>query len=1214
MTPSRWEIVAGDPVAPGAHATADGVAFGVISRQATAVHLCLFDDGGGETRLKFPGRSGDVHSGFVPLAKPGQPYGLRAEGPWDPSQGHRFDATKLLVDPYAVALDRPFAWHPDLAKRDVDTSRLVPRAIVPEPHSEMPPLQARVQRPPGLIYELQVKAFTKLHPKVPEKLRGTVAALAEPCIVEHLQRLGVDCVELMPLAAWIDERHLVPLGLSNAWGYNPITFMAPDPRLAPGGMAEIRKAVDALHAAGIRVLLDVVFNHTGESDAFGPTLSLRGLDNALYFRHAADGTLINDTGTGNTLALDRPPVVALAMDTMRHWVKAAGIDGFRFDLAPVMGRADHGFDPRAPLLEAIEQDPILRTRIMIAEPWDVGPGGYQLGNFPSRWLEWNDSYRDRVRRFWRGDAHAAGDFATAIAGSSDIFERDGRKPSSSVNYVAAHDGFTLKDAVSFATKRNHANGEDNRDGNPREISWEQGGDADLRALLATLFLSRGTPMLTAGDEFGRGQGGNNNAYAQDNATTWLDWEKADLALIDHVAQCATLRRAIADIAQDTFLTALDAEWLGPDGRPFDWSTTNADILGLLLEGLRRPCLWFNRGYAEAKVVLPEPRDKSEWAVAEGSAGILRGEDHAVLPPRAVVVVVEVPSTKRRESRAPDDAAIAALAAAAGIQSEWWEIDGTGHRVSPETQRALLAAMRLDATTTQTARDAMRRLKRVHQRPAPAGGSAYLPEPLRRVFGLTTHLYALRDRRDHGIGDFATLGRFGEATAALGGAFAGINPLHHLFPTDRERASPYQPSDRRFIDPIYIDIDPLLAAPVNEAAAQRLRQQRYVDYPGVWNLKRPVLEAAFAALGPSPELDRFIAACGEALRLHALFEVLAERAGTTDRAKWPAAWRDPASKAVQEIAQDAAHEVRFRAYLQFLCDTQLANAAKCAPGLGLYGDLAVGVARDSGEVWAAPERFAMGVSIGAPPDPFSASGQIWNLPPFIPHVLTEQNLTAFAEILRANMRHFGILRIDHILGLARQFWIPDGASGADGAYVTFPLDDLLALTARESRAARSIVIGEDLGTVPDGLRAKLAAANILSYKLLWFERSGHEFHPPTDYPRLSAACLSSHDLPPFPGWEKQASHAEKLALTDALARQGLPADDLMAAAHVMLARAPSALLLVQADDLAGETEPLNVPGTDRERPNWRRRFAAPTEELSNQPLARRVIAAIKRERP
>ncbi|PJN94429.1 glycogen debranching enzyme GlgX, partial [Amaricoccus sp. HAR-UPW-R2A-40] len=410
------------------------------------------------------------------------------------------------------------------------------RAVVEALPALVPPAPP-VFRPGGLVYELPVRPFTMLHPDVPPELRGTVAALAHPAILDHLTRLRVDAVELMPITAWIDERHLGPLGLVNGWGYNPVAMMALDPRLCPGGMAELRETTAALRAAGIGVILDVVFNHTGESDVFGPVLSMRGLDARAYYWHAPDGSLVNDTGCGNTLACQNPVVRALILDTLRHFVGQAGIDGYRFDLAPIMGRTATGFDPDAPLLREMLADPLLADRVLIAEPWDIGPGGYQLGRFPERFLEWNDAYRDRARRFWRGDRHMLGDFVTALAGSADVFDPPATR---SVNFIAAHDGFTLADMTAYRHKHNEANGEQNHDGHNENHSWNHGVEGatddpavqaarhhDLRALLGTLFASRGTIQLTAGDEFGRSQRGNNNAYAQDNALTWLDWEGRD---------------------------------------------------------------------------------------------------------------------------------------------------------------------------------------------------------------------------------------------------------------------------------------------------------------------------------------------------------------------------------------------------------------------------------------------------------------------------------------------------------------------------------------------------------------------------------------------------------------------------------------------------------------------------------------------------------------
>jgi glycogen operon protein len=569
------------PVAPGtlgAHPADGRTHFTVRAPTATAVTLCLFD-GDAERRVAMT-QVGEQWRAEVPRAGPGQRYGYRATGPG-------LDPAKLLVDPYAIALDRAFAYDPRLGQPGVDTAALVPKAVVPAPWIDGAP-PPPVFAPGGLIYELNVRGFTMRHPDVPEGRRGTLAALAQPAVVAHLKKLGVAAVELMPIVAWIDERHLPPLGLVNAWGYNPVAMMALDPRLVPGGVEELRATVATLREAGIGVILDIVFNHSGESDRDGPTLSLRGLDPAAYAQ-SPDGSLVNDAGTGNTLDFADPAVRTLALDSLRHFARI-GVDGFRFDLAPVLARGP-GFDPRAPFFAEVAADPILSTRVMIAEPWDIGPDGYRLGQFPANWLEWNDRFRDDVRRFWRsGGEGGAGSLATRIAGSSDIFA--GGTGTRSINFVAAHDGFALADVVAYAGRHNEANGEGNRDGHGGEVCWNNGvegpsddpairarRDADVRAMLATLFAARGTPMLTAGDEFGRTQGGNNNAYCQD-ALSWLDWANRDTALEEYVAELAAFRRA-GPLADQHWLEA--ADWRDLADRPMSpdrWHGADGFLLRL----------------------------------------------------------------------------------------------------------------------------------------------------------------------------------------------------------------------------------------------------------------------------------------------------------------------------------------------------------------------------------------------------------------------------------------------------------------------------------------------------------------------------------------------------------------------------------------------------------------------------------------------------------
>lgn len=587
--------------------------FALRSPLASTVWLCLFD-GEGERRYAMV-RNGPNWVLEMPGDLTGARYGYRAEGEWAPERGLWFDPAKLLVDPYAVELDRRFVQSPRLAIFGDDTADIVPRALVP------PLVETALVKAPrfvvgGLVYELNVRAFTRLHPEVPAPLRGTVAALAHPAVIAHLKKLHVTAVELMPIVAWIDERHLPPLGLVNAWGYNPVAMMALDPGLCPGGTAELQSTVAALHAEGIGVLLDLVFNHSGESDVEGGVLSLRGLDNAAY-AHAPDGSLINDTGCGNTLDFANPAVRRLTLDAMRHFAGTCGVDGFRFDLAPILARGP-GFDPAAPIFAEIAADPILSTRVMIAEPWDIGPSGYQLGRFPPNWLEWNDRFRDDVRRFWKHE-EGIGKLATRLAGSSDLFGpmEDACR---SINFLAAHDGFTLADTVSYQERHNWANGEQNRDGHGENFSWNNGAEgatsvpdivaarrADMKAMLGTLFASTGTIMLTAGDEFGRTQQGNNNAYCQDNAIGWVDWENRDRELEDHVAELSAIRAAdpgpFARLAPNLrWLNAQDAEMSLQD-----WEAPGADWLAWQADDLR---VTVNRAGRDVRMArLPEVSSK-----------------------------------------------------------------------------------------------------------------------------------------------------------------------------------------------------------------------------------------------------------------------------------------------------------------------------------------------------------------------------------------------------------------------------------------------------------------------------------------------------------------------------------------------------------------------------------------------------------------------------
>lgn len=568
----------------GAHPRDGGVNFAVFSEHAERIEICVFDSAGAREIKRYPlvGPHDGVFHGFLPGVGPGLVYGLRAHGPYAPEHGHRFNPHKLLLDPYAHEIVGRFAWkaehhgyelgHPE-GPRSFDTRDNALHALkarVAEPLPGPGPRASAPRHPPEtvVLYEVHVKGFSKLHPGIPEALRGTYAALAHPAAIDHFKSLGVTTLSLLPVQYAIDEPHLADKGLTNYWGYNTLGFFCPDPRWAtqrddPAAVTrEFRAMVEALHAHGLEVVLDVVYNHTPEGNEFGPTLSFRGLDNKSWYRLVPDDKSRSEnlTGCGNTLHASHPRITQFVLDSLRYWVEELGVDGFRFDLAPVLGRTNHGFEPGGNFFAALRQDPVLAGVHLIAEPWDAGPEGYQVGRFPGRFLEWNDKFRDAVRGYWLGREAGVqvsrGEFARRFTASSDLFHHGQRRPTASVNFIAVHDGYTLNDLVSHRHKHNHANGEHNRDGRDGELCGNfgvEGSAADpevratrervRRAMLATLLLAQGTPMLNAGDEIGNSQGGNNNAYCQDNPTGWLDWPEADTGLARYVGGLTALRRA-----------------------------------------------------------------------------------------------------------------------------------------------------------------------------------------------------------------------------------------------------------------------------------------------------------------------------------------------------------------------------------------------------------------------------------------------------------------------------------------------------------------------------------------------------------------------------------------------------------------------------------------------------------------------------------------------
>jgi glycogen operon protein len=684
----------GSPQPLGASLTGRGVNFAVFSQHARRIELCLFDASGRETaRLELPARTGDIWHGLLPavFGGAGTLYGYRAHGPYAPAEGHRFNPAKLLVDPCASALEGGVTWHAalrgaepgnDWLPDDNDSAPYVPKCRVVDSAFDWGGVRApSVPWRDTVIYELHVKGFTQRHPGIPEHLRGKYLGLAHPAALDHLRALGVTTVELMPVQSFVSEEFLVRKGLSNYWGYNPLAWFAPDASYAVvDPVIEFKTMVRALHDAGIEVVLDVVFNHTAEGNEDGPTLSLRGLDNATYYRLFAHNRAQykNFSGCGNTVSFDDPAVRGLVLDCLRYWTDEMRVDGFRFDLAPIVGRDAAGFSPTAPFFAELRSDPVLAYVKFIAEPWDVGPGGYQLGHFPAGWSEWNDRYRDTVRAFWRGDPGLVGGFAERFAGSSDLFRHHGRKPTASINYLASHDGFTLRDTVTYTQRRNDANLENGADGHTHNLSANYGveGPTDdrevlavrarqMRNLLATLFLSQGVPMLLAGDEMGHSQGGNNNAYCQDNELTWIDWRLLECSpgLVRFVRRLADLRRSRLWLRRDTFLKGAqrkaatrDIAWLHPSGRQMterDWSDGSLHCLALHMTGAQDSrageagdvLAVFNAGVGPVDLVLPEAAYGNAWRMVldteqpdgEAKPLVVRCNETLRLAPRSTVL-------------------------------------------------------------------------------------------------------------------------------------------------------------------------------------------------------------------------------------------------------------------------------------------------------------------------------------------------------------------------------------------------------------------------------------------------------------------------------------------------------------------------------------------------------------------------------------------------
>ena len=1423
-------IQSGTPYPQGATYTGAGTNFALYSESATQVELCLYaDESREQARIALPARTDNVWHGFVPGIGPGQRYGYRVHGPFDAGRGLRFNPKKLLIDPYALALDRASAWHPALQADsqfapgfEADSAQVAARSVVVDREfdwqDDRPP---RVPWSDTLIYECHVKGLTQLHPEVPAAQRGRYAGLAAPAVIAHLKALGVSALELLPVQQAFSENWLVQRGLINYWGYNSVGFFAPDARYAAAGtlgeqVREFKVMVAALHRAGIEVILDVVYNHSGEADALGPTLSLRGIDNAVYYRlDPRDRSFYPDTtGCGNSLNFDHPQTQRLVMDSLRYWVTDMHVDGFRFDLAPTLARGDHGLDLRGRFFSMLAQDPVLAAVKLIVEPWDVGYDGVRTGDFAPGFSEWNDRYRDTLRRYYRGDGGMIGELATRLAGSSDLFERGCRGPFASINYIASHDGRSLRDLVSYETKHNQENGWDNRDGPDQEYArnWGQEGPTDrapiaevreqvIRSWLLCLACSQGVPMLRQGDEFGATQRGNNNAYPQDNEVSWIRWQlgPSERALLEFARAAFALRRERPELRRAKHFTGAaqggsqpDVSWLHPSGVPLgprDFQDPHAHAFGMWIgpEPYGDDCsllLLFNGGEQELPFQLPAGRFEVRLDTA-AVGGAARVEGTIRLRAHSALALEELSSARAsvqrlRLSAAPDVTDVKDVTAAArpvarldrdglrrlathyGIADGYVGYHGDRSVTSDQTRVTLLTAMGLDVSTPSALAEALRGLEQERERPgiepvrvqgegadalrqvelrrngsAPSlryrielaleGGHTLrgegqlrssvarvqLPLPLtaagkaalapgyhtlrlsvsegqaeqgyeqqlivtprsapsvrdllgdRRGAGVWAHVYALHRESGLGLGDLGDLRSLLRLAADRGLDFVGINPLHavdNLAPV----VSPYYPLSRVFGNPLYIDVEnvPELAVSAEARALlqnsefrrelAQLREHPRLNYARAWRLKQRVLTqlyAAFQARGPNPAFAAFQAEHGRALDDFAAFCAIAEHLRPEqpvyDFEQFPAELRDPQGSAVAHLRERLAGPIGFQRWLQFELERQLREAQRDARArgmpIGIYADLAVGNAPGGADVWSRPDSFARGVNLGAPPDPYSATGQTWGLSPLLPQRLRQDGYRYFRWLCKSAVEHAGLLRVDHVMGLLRQFWVPNGESARSGAYVRFPFEELCGILALEAGRARTLVVGEDLGVVPEGLRERMAELSLLRSQVLCFERDqSGRFLSPQSYAAQALATVNTHDMPPllsyFDGLDltqlrllgiladdtalermRAERAAAKAALLDILRSEGLwpgeaaadPAEFSLAV-HALLAKSSALLAAGSLDDMALEVEPLNVPGVaSAEQPSWAKRMRASVESLSKDTTVLRCLAVLRR---
>ncbi|HMI85419.1 MAG TPA: glycogen debranching protein GlgX [Polyangiaceae bacterium] len=1235
------EIHPGRPNPRGASYDGAGVNFTVYSRVATRVEVCLFDaaDPMREIdRFDLPETTDFVWHGYVPGLEPGTLYGFRVHGPYEPRQGHRCNPNKLLVDPYAKAIHGDVDWRgpvlgykvseadKDLTFDEQDSAPSVPRSVVVSDFfdwtGDLPP-DTPWRR--TIIYELHVKGFTKLHPEIPEDLQGTYAGLAHPAAIRHFQTLGITAVELMPVHEFPDDGFLEDRLLRNYWGYGTLGFFAPKQRYAsrphPGAQVnEFKSMVKALHAAGIEVILDVVYNHTCEGNHLGPTLSLRGIDNATYYWLMPDARYNLDfTGTGNSIDASNLEASRLIVDSLRYWVTQMHIDGFRFDLATTLGRTGHGeFDRCCALFQIIGQDPVLSRVKLIAEPWDVGLGGYQVGNFPPPWREWNGPYRDALRRYWKGDHDLASELGYRLSGSADLYQGE-RSHTQAINFITAHDGFTLHDLVSYNAKHNEANGEDNRDGADDNHSWNHGveGETDdehvislrerqKRNLLSSLFLSHGVPMLLAGDEIGRTQAGNNNAYCQDNEISWVDWRLDDRkqALLDFTRRVIALRKELPVLQRQRFCagdfvwdsSSKDLTWLRPDGNEMtgrDWQRPWLSALAFAMGGDAIPML-DERGarmVGDGVITLMNASpDAINFKLPGGGEWFLDFDTNA--------------STREPGARCPNEYVVADRSMVVLRQP-----------LAAEAQRSMPSNER--RAVSRVARGSLDRAVATSKRRA----------------GVLVPLFSLRSKGNWGIGDINDVGRFATWAHRAGFAVLQLLPINAVSGLDH---SPYAAISAYAIDPIYLSLDDcedFVAAGGRNALSPEIRGEidtlasaPLVQWGRVRAVKQEGSVLAFdrflrdewrARSGRARELMSFMKEHRSWLDHYALFSTLHD-----ERQKswldWPLGLRDRTPDALADVRRKYEEPLLRKAWEQWQLDRQWRAARHQASEVGveLMGDLPFTVAMDSADVWANRSIFRTDLRVGAPPDEMSPTGQDWGMPVYDWVALQRSDFAWLrARAARAG-ELFSLYRVDHVIGFYRTFF-----HSSDGHTSGFTPQDEGAQVRLGETTMRLMchfgeVIAEDLGTVPPFLRPSLEKLRVPGYRVLRWEKEGKTYRDPATWPALSVATNATHDTETTADWYDKLSVDERRELLHLPGMANLDPergfdDRVRDALLKLIYGAPSTLALVPFQDAMGTRERINVPGTMTEE-NWSYRTAMDIDTLLGDETATQRLAALAGE--